>query len=108
MFQRLKVILKDLFQSEVPSSLSRLDHKEIELISRIRSNNLTYLTEKKLASIADTCKAIVQSGLPGTFIEAGCALGGSAINDIILIRNNIHPSQGSSTCLKRKCRHCQT
>ena len=61
------------------SILSRLNYKEKELISRIRSQNLTYLSDTKLASIASTCNLIEEDNLPGIFLEAGCALGGSAI-----------------------------
>lgn len=51
-----------------------------ELISRIRARNLTYLSDSKLASLANTCRSIEESNLPGIFLEAGCALGGSAIS----------------------------
>lgn len=55
-------------------------HEEDEaLIMRIREERLTYLSENKLAALADTCRAIESEGLPGLFIEAGCALGGSSI-----------------------------
>jgi asparagine synthase (glutamine-hydrolysing) len=53
--------------------------EDLELIRAIRSGRLTYLSEPKLASIAQTVRTIEETGLPGTFIEAGCALGGSAI-----------------------------
>jgi asparagine synthase (glutamine-hydrolysing) len=53
--------------------------EERELISRIRSARLTYLSDKKLASLVGTCRQIEQQHLPGSFLEAGCALGGSAI-----------------------------
>ena len=49
------------------------------LIERICSNRLTYLTETKLASIAACCRAIERAYPSGIFLEAGCALGGSAI-----------------------------
>jgi hypothetical protein len=52
---------------------------ERELISRIRARNLTYLTDERLASIAGTCRSIEHANLPGIFVEAGCALGGSSI-----------------------------
>jgi len=52
---------------------------EERLIKRICSNRLTYLTEAKLASIASCCHAIERSHSPGILLEAGCALGGSAI-----------------------------
>jgi hypothetical protein len=52
---------------------------DAELIGRIISAKLTYLTQHKLACIATTCRAIEAQCVPGAFIEAGCALGGSAI-----------------------------
>ena len=52
---------------------------DLALIGRIRERNLTYLSDKKLASLVTTCRAIESAGLPGIFLEAGCALGGSAI-----------------------------
>lgn len=60
-------------------SLSRLTAGDRELISRIRTRKLTYLSDKKLASLANTCHSIEEARLPGLFLEAGCALGGSAI-----------------------------
>jgi hypothetical protein len=56
-----------------------LTPQERELVVRIRAKNLTYLSDKKLASLASTCRAIQNTNLPGIFIETGCALGGSAI-----------------------------
>ena len=55
------------------------DPETRKLLSHIRASKLTYLSDKKLASLTNTCEAIEESGLPGIFIEAGCALGGSAI-----------------------------
>ena len=61
------------------SALSGLTDSDRELILEIRSRNLTYLSLKKLASIANTCRSIEEAEIPGLFIEAGCALGGSSI-----------------------------
>jgi hypothetical protein len=58
---------------------SALSSEDRDLISLIRSSRLTYLSNKKLASVLNTCRSIEASNLPGMFIEAGCALGGSAI-----------------------------
>lgn len=55
------------------------DSVDKDLITRIKNKNLTYLSEKKLASIADVCRDIEARQLSGSFIEAGCALGGSTI-----------------------------
>lgn len=49
------------------------------LIARIREKKLTYLTDKKLSSLAYTCQDIETRKLDGLFLEAGCALGGSSI-----------------------------
>jgi hypothetical protein len=49
------------------------------LIRTIRGRNLTYLSEEKLKNIAETCRLIEERNLDGLFVEAGCALGGSAI-----------------------------
>lgn len=49
------------------------------LIKQVINKNLTYLSEKRLQSIASTCTEIENSQIPGIFIEAGCALGGSSI-----------------------------
>jgi asparagine synthase (glutamine-hydrolysing) len=64
-------------KSRAPSA--ELSAKERELISRVRGSKLTYLSERKLASLLTTCRSIEERNLPGIFLEAGCALGGSAI-----------------------------
>lgn len=77
MIHRIKKYLKKI--AVLPDVLSSLTPEDRELISCIRSKNLTYLSDKKLVSIASTCRSIEDSNLPGVFLEAGCALGGSAI-----------------------------
>lgn len=52
---------------------------EKSLIDRILDARLTYLSKDRLTSIANTCSAIEEARLPGIFLEAGCALGGSTI-----------------------------
>ncbi len=56
-----------------------LGPRERALVERIRGDRLTYLSDKKLGSLVQTARGIDDAGLPGLFIEAGCALGGSAI-----------------------------
>lgn len=58
-------------------AVAQLSAEDRELLREIRSRRLTYLSELKLASIAHTCRGIEEKELPGLFIEAGCALGGS-------------------------------
>lgn len=80
MLQYIKKFVRRFVESRTNKTiLPGLTSKECELISNIRSKNLTYLTDRKLVGIANTCRSIKNSGLPGIFLEAGCALGGSAI-----------------------------
>jgi len=50
-----------------------------ELIATIRSANLSYCGKPKLENIAETLISLRQAGVPGGLLEAGVALGGSAI-----------------------------
>lgn len=86
----LKKIVNSGNKQDSSSLLSPLlSPEDSELISRIRSRRLTYLTNKKLSSIANTCRSIEESNVSGIFLEAGCALGGSAI----LIASLKHPER---------------
>lgn len=49
------------------------------LVGNLAAMRLTYLSPAKLFSLARTCRAIEEQHVPGRFVEAGCALGGSAI-----------------------------
>jgi Macrocin-O-methyltransferase (TylF) len=80
MLQRTKDYLRRITDSPKKHTVALdLTSQERELVVRIRAKNLTYLSDKKLASLASTCRAIQNADLPGLFIETGCALGGSAI-----------------------------
>ena len=61
------------------AQLSELTAEERRLVARIRAKKLTYLSDRRLASLITTCRSIEARNLPGIFLEAGCALGGSAI-----------------------------
>lgn len=52
---------------------------ERKLIKKICAAKLTYLSRTKLRCLAKTCREIEAAKIPGIFIEAGCALGGSTI-----------------------------
>lgn len=56
-----------------------LDANELELIARIRKNNLTYCGPPKLENLAEAIRHIREKRIPGLFLEAGVAIGGSAI-----------------------------
>jgi asparagine synthase (glutamine-hydrolysing) len=75
---RIKSLWKQIAGIQEPP-LRGLRPADRELISRILSRNLTYLSDRKLASLACICRSIEEDNLPGIFLEAGCALGGSAI-----------------------------
>lgn len=51
----------------------------IDLIARIRAARLTYCGPPKLENIARLVQDVAAAGITGDFIEAGVALGGSAI-----------------------------
>lgn len=80
MFRRIKKLVKRVIGTGAEiKAISTLTPEDQELITSIRDENLTYLSDQKLVSITDTCRFIVASQLPGIFLEAGCALGGSSI-----------------------------
>ena len=80
MIHRIKTYLRKVARSRKEQAiLSKLTHEERKLIHSIRSQNLTYLSEIKLARLVSICHSIEEANLPGIFIEAGCALGGSTI-----------------------------
>lgn len=49
------------------------------VVKRVRSENLTYLSNGKLAKIIGAIKRIDANDVHGALVEAGCALGGSTI-----------------------------
>jgi O-methyltransferase len=71
-----KIAHKLNFLRESGTKLTSIDN---DLLVRIKSERLTYLSDQRLASLLLTCRSIEDHGLPGIFLEAGCALGGSAI-----------------------------
>ena len=78
----IKKIIKKLFKKpsfNKNTVLLKLSVEDRDLIGKIRGRNLTYLADKKLLSIIETVRNIEDMKLPGLFIEAGCALGGSTI-----------------------------
>ncbi|MBW4644615.1 MAG: TylF/MycF family methyltransferase [Goleter apudmare HA4340-LM2] len=53
--------------------------EEYKIIKRIREKDLTYCGYPKLENVCRAIRNIQLSSVPGIYIEAGCALGGSAI-----------------------------
>jgi hypothetical protein len=60
-------------------ALWRLRSGDRRLVKRIKSKRLTYLSNSKLESLINSIRSIEEMKVPGVFIEAGCALGGSTI-----------------------------
>ena len=80
MLERIKKYVEKIEQSwKKKVILAKLSDRDLKLIADIRSQKITYLSETRLASINSTCSSIEDANLPGKFIEAGCALGGSAV-----------------------------
>lgn len=51
----------------------------LSIVDRVKQENLTYLEKPALLELAKVVLANEKSGIDGAVIEAGCALGGSAI-----------------------------
>lgn len=49
------------------------------IVARVKAARLTFLEESALRDLYEAVLHIEQAGLPGQIIEAGCALGGSAL-----------------------------
>ncbi len=72
-------IKSKLTQRQVKKLKEYLKPEEKDLIGDLRSKGLTYLSERKLIGIVNSCNEIREANLPGIFVEAGCALGGTPI-----------------------------
>ena len=72
---RIKKILRDILNLKNKQTLKVLDKKS--LILKIRNANLTYLSDKKLIAILKSLKQVNDNKIPGCFVEAGVALGGT-------------------------------
>jgi asparagine synthase (glutamine-hydrolysing) len=60
-------------------ALRKLPRHERDLIRRVRSEHLTYLSTGRLVKLAQLSGRVQAEGVTGPFVECGCALGGSAI-----------------------------
>lgn len=72
-------VIKNYIKSVVSPVNTAKNSKKRELIRRIRQEKLTYLSDQKLTSLVDTCEFLEKKKIGGIVLEAGCALGGSAI-----------------------------
>jgi len=60
-------------------SLTARHPNSVSVIRKVKNKNLTYLEKWALADLAQVTLANERKGINGVIIEAGCALGGSAI-----------------------------
>lgn len=61
------------------SSITHTNPKGAEVIRRVKNEKLTYLNTSALIDLYLATQAIQSRNINGAFIEAGCALGGSAL-----------------------------
>lgn len=61
------------------NNLVRRHPRVANCIERVRGENLSYLKEESLWDLAQAVQDIENSGVEGVIVEAGCALGGSAL-----------------------------
>lgn len=73
----LKTLRKALTRLRWAAYFARADQSGI--VKKVRKDNLTYLSNGKLAKIIDAIRRLEAENVPGSFVEAGCALGGSTI-----------------------------
>ena len=62
----------------IEDPLAPLPPEDRDFLQRVRDCRLSYLSDSKAAGLMSACRQIAAAGIPGGFIEAGCALGGSA------------------------------
>lgn len=58
---------------------ARRDPAGAELLAKVRAEHLTYLDEAALWDLRTLARNLDRAGIVGSIVEAGCALGGSAI-----------------------------
>src|SRR5690606_38637992 len=71
-------MIKNFLKKIVLMFLPVLGRTKADLV-RIKLNHLSYLSLLDLTNLHKAVKNIEQEGVPGRFVEAGCALGGSGI-----------------------------
>jgi asparagine synthase (glutamine-hydrolysing) len=73
----LKTLVRHAMNSWLSFSCLRQEPLHLRsLAARVRAEGLTYLPMEKISKILRAVRRIEEAGLPGDFIEAGCALGG--------------------------------
>src|SRR5687767_1025769 len=60
-------------------ALARMRPGDRIVVEQIKASKLTYLSNSKLECVINAVREITENNIRGVFLEAGCALGGSAI-----------------------------
>ncbi len=71
----LKKIIRVILNHKDQRVIKALDRQS--LVSKVRNANLTYLSDRKLVAILKSLKEVNDNKIPGCFVEAGVALGGT-------------------------------
>jgi asparagine synthase (glutamine-hydrolysing) len=71
-------MIREVIAGALLRPFSTLDPRKARLL-RLRLDHLTYLSMKDLANLQGAVRDVERNNVEGVFIEAGCALGGSAI-----------------------------
>ena len=69
----------DSLTTKILSWWYRLTNGNKATVLKVKTEQLTYLTSRDLLNLFETAQQVEEAKIPGMFIEAGCALGGSAI-----------------------------
>lgn len=72
-------VLRNLLSKIKISSIEQSNPKVAEIIEQVREKHLTYLAQEALSELLQVAIANENKNVEGIIIEAGCALGGSAI-----------------------------
>jgi len=73
------LIFTQLQQRLLPLKILLKDSQKFKVIYRVKSQRISYKSFEQLAELYDIIKSLELKSIDGEFIEAGCALGGSAV-----------------------------
>jgi Macrocin-O-methyltransferase (TylF) len=79
MFYSAKRLVRRTLQDWRHTRLARKNPLVAACIERVKTKKLSYLKEDALWDLAEAVRDLERSGIEGTLVEAGCALGGSAL-----------------------------
>lgn len=73
--------LKTLYHavSDIPHKMALKKAGGLDVVTRVKAERLSYLNFKKYVQICQTIARLKRDGVQGSYLEAGCALGGSSI-----------------------------